>query len=125
MRNNRVAASGALAIVFAAAVCLFLFPMAPKVHAQGTAAYTDFGTITTMGTCWAQECYILQTTAPYIDNGCGGTASQQYVTAPGAGGNNVMHGMLLSSMLAGKKVRLVVQGCWAGHPQIISVGVQP
>ena len=96
-----------------------------SVYAQSSPASTQNGSITGFGTCWSSDCYILTTSAPYVDNGCGGTATAQYATSPGAPGNTTIHATLLGAFLAGKKVGLVVQGCVFGHPQIIGVGVQP
>ena len=95
------------------------------VHAQSTAQVTQFGTFTQFGTGWASNVLIVQTTAPYVDNGCNGTATAQYATLDGAPGNPTIHAVLLGAMLSGKPVELVVQGCAYGHPQIIGVAVQP
>jgi len=97
---------------------------APVVHAQTTPAVTQTGFFTGFGTCWADDCYVVSTTAPYVDNGCNGTSTAQYATAPGASGNTTIHATLLGAFLSQKKVALVVQGCIFGHPKIIGVGVQ-
>jgi hypothetical protein len=110
-------------VLFAISGLLFLH--LPKVHAQASPASTQAGSITGFGTCWSAECVVLATNAPYVDNGCNGTATAQYATAPGAAGNSIIHASLLGAMLSGKKVALVVQGCIFGHPQIIGVGVAP
>ena len=109
-----------LVLISICAICLYPAP----AYAQGTPASTQYGNITAFGTCWSAECIIVATDAPYVDNGCGGTATAQYATAPGAAGNTVIHATLFSALLSGKKVSLVVQGCIFGHPQIIGVGVQ-
>lgn len=96
----------------------------PVAHAQTNIATTQTGAFTGFGTCWAADCFVISTTAPYVDNGCNGTSSAQYATAPGAAGNTTIHATLLGAFLAQKKVALVVQGCIFGHPQIIGVGVQ-
>jgi hypothetical protein len=97
----------------------------PVAHAQSSPAPVQLGSITSIGTCWSSDCYILSTNAAYVDNGCGGQASAQYATSPGAPGNTTIHATLLGAFLAGKKVSLEVQGCVFGHPQIIGVGVAP
>jgi hypothetical protein len=107
------------------AICVVLSRPLPVAHAQGTPASTQVGSITGFGTCWSSDCYIISTSAPYMDNGCGGGASAQYATSPGAPGNTTIHATLLGAFLAGKKVGLVVQGCVFGHPQIIGIGVTP
>jgi hypothetical protein len=96
-----------------------------NVHAQSNPASTQTGSFTGFGTCWSADCYVISTSAPYVDNGCGGTATAQYATAPGAAGNTTIHATLLGAFLSGKRVSLVVQGCVFGHPQIIGVGVAP
>ncbi len=112
-----------LVMLVASAGILFLHT--PKVHAQTSPASTQAGNIIGFGTCWSAECLVVATNAPYVDNGCNGSASAQYATSPGAAGNSIIHASLLGAMLSGKKVSLVVQGCIFGHPQIIGVGVAP
>jgi len=114
-----------LAAMAITAICVVLSRPLPVAHAQGTPASTQYGSITGLGTCWSSDCYIIATSAPYVDNGCGGGASSQYATSPGAPGNTTIHATLLGAFLAGKKVSLVVQNCVFGHPQIIGVGVTP
>jgi hypothetical protein len=114
-----------LAAMAITAICVVLSRPLPVAHAQGTPTGTQFGSITGLGTCWSSDCYIISTSAPYVDNGCGGGASAQYATSPGAPGNTTIHATLLGAFLAGKKVSLEVQNCVFGHPQIIGVGVTP
>ena len=108
-----------------AAICVVLSRPLHVAHAQSTPASTQVGSITGLGTCWSSDCYIISTSAPYVDNGCGGGASAQYATSPGAPGNTTIHATLLGAFLAGKKVSLEVQNCVFGHPQIIGIGVAP
>lgn len=114
-----------LAAMAITAICVVLYRPLPVAHAQGTPASTQYGSFTGFGTCWSSDCLIVSTNAPYVDNGCGGGASAQYATSPGAPGNTTIHATLTGAMLAGKKVTLVVQNCVFGHPQIIGVGVLP
>ncbi|HWG38997.1 MAG TPA: hypothetical protein VN658_00505 [Candidatus Acidoferrales bacterium] len=107
------------------AICVVLSRPLHIAHAQSTPANTQVGSITALGTCWSADCYIISISAPYVDNGCGGGASAQYATSPGAPGNTTIHATLLGAFLAGKKVSLEVQNCVFGHPQIIGVGVTP
>jgi hypothetical protein len=114
-----------LAAMATTAICVVLFRPLPVAHAQSTPASVQLGSITALGTCWSADCYIISTSATYVDNGCGGGASAQYATSPGAPGNTTIHATLLGAFLAGKKVTLEVQNCVFGHPQIIGVGVTP
>jgi hypothetical protein len=114
-----------LAAVAIAAIGVVLSRPLPVAHAQGTPASVALGSITGFGTCWSSDCLIISTSATYVDNGCGGGASAQYATSPGAPGNTTIHATLMGAMLAGKKVSLEVQNCVFGHPQIIGVGVLP
>jgi hypothetical protein len=107
------------------AICVVLSRPLPVAHAQSSPAAVLLGSVTSIGTCWSSDCYIISTSATYVDNGCGGGASAQYATSPGAPGNTTIHATLLGAFLAGKKVTLEVQNCVFGHPQIIGVGVAP
>lgn len=125
MKSKWVISVATLVAVGVVATLLMFITPTHKVYAQSTPASTAAGNFTGFGTCWSADCYVLSTTAPYVDNGCGGTATAQYATAPGAPGNTTIHATLLGAFLGGKKVSLVVQGCIFGHPQIIGVGVVP
>ncbi len=123
-RYFRTASICTLVAIFLAIAAVTLHKPLTVAHAQTTIATTQVGAFTGFGTCWAADCYVISTTAPYVDNGCNGTSTAQYATAPGAAGNTTIHATLLGAFLAQKKVALVVQGCVFGHPQIIGVGVQ-
>jgi hypothetical protein len=125
MKKTMTIAFSILAVVGIATASIMLLKPANKVHAQSSPAVTANGNFTGFGTCWSADCYVLSTNAPYVDNGCGGTATAQYATAPVAPGNTTIHATLLGAFLSGKKVALVVQGCVFGHPQVIGVGVAP
>lgn len=114
-----------LATIAVIALAIKLHKPTVVAHAQTNVATTQTGSFTGFGTCWAADCYVISTNAPYVDNGCNGTSTAQYATAPGAAGNTTIHATLLGAFLAQKKVALVVQGCIFGHPQIIGVGVTP
>jgi hypothetical protein len=97
----------------------------PVAHAQSTAMVTQYGAITGYMTGWNANVVMVQTSAPYVDNGCNGATNAQYATLDGAAGNSVHHAALLGAVLSGKKIALAVQGCAYGHPQIIGVFIQP
>lgn len=125
MSNKRLVQFALLTIMSIAAIGVVLYRPLPVAHAQSSPAGTQNGFFTGFGTCWSADCLIVSTNAPYVDNGCGGGATAQYATSPGAPGNTTIHATLMGAFLAGKQVNLVVQGCVFGHPQIIGVGVAP
>jgi len=102
-----------LAVLVSLAFC------ANRANAQ---SYVASGTVTTYQTGWSLDAVKVQTTAPFVDLGCGLTDG--YYTSPNDPGNHAHQAALLSAFMAGRPVTLVISGCYGSRPQIIGVNLQ-
>lgn len=89
--------------------------------AQATVV-TASGQITFYGVGWSGNVVRVQTTAPFVANGC--AATDGYMTDATDPGNPAYQQALHGAFLSGRSVQLVLSGCTGtGRPKIIGVNV--
>lgn len=114
-------------ILIAVALVTLASKTTKVVHAQGQ-SWTTFGTITMYYTLWNTNGVMVNTSSPYVLNGCTQTSNNGYVVDPSNPGEQTQQATLLAAFLSGKQVQIGVQGCSAAggnRPEIFAITVQP
>ncbi|TIP86894.1 MAG: hypothetical protein E5X63_10575 [Mesorhizobium sp.] len=100
--------------------------LASAVAANAAPQWTSWGQVTQIEAGWAVDAAAIRHSSAGVVNpsGCS-TTDYGYMTSPEDTGHNWFHAVALSALVSGKPVALLIDGCFAGKPRIISIKIVP
>jgi hypothetical protein len=102
------------------------FVAAGVVTAMAAPEWTGWGQIIEIEAGWVADSAALRLSSTGVVNPSGCPVTDYgYVTNPADPGHSWFHTIALSALVSGKPVALLIDGCYADKPRVISIKVVP